>query len=187
MESWTKFGLAGSAAAALVLGACSNDATDGEAAPAAETTPGTINRIAIPGSDFPISMAVETSGNIEVMYVSGIVPQVVDPEADPNSRAAYGDTKRQTETVLEAMRERMESAGWSLCDIVMMRVYLVGDEVNEGRLDFAGFMEGYSQFFGTPEQPNKPARAVVEVSGLIRPGWRVEIEAQAARSADQAR
>ncbi|MEZ5952730.1 MAG: hypothetical protein R3C13_00360 [Hyphomonas sp.] len=42
-----------------------------------------------------------------------------------------------------------------------------------------------SGFFPTPEQPNKPARAVVEVSALIRPGWRVEIEAQAARMPGQ--
>jgi enamine deaminase RidA (YjgF/YER057c/UK114 family) len=87
----------------------------------------------------------------------------------------------ETVSVLSAMKERMEAAGWSMGDIVMMRVYLVGDEATGGRLDFAGFMAGYSEFFATPEQPNKPARAVMEVAGLIRPGWRVEIEAQAAR------
>ena len=167
-----------------LLAACNAPASDTGGGEASSGGAGSINRIAIPGSDFPISMAVETSGNVETLYVSGIVPQVVDPEADPNSREAYGDTKRQTETVLEEMRARMEDAGWSLGDIVMMRVYLVGDEATDGRLDFAGFMEGYSQFFGTPEQPNKPARAVAQVAGLIRRGWRVEIEAQAARPAD---
>ena len=171
--------------AAALVAACGGVGEEGVAGASGEAKgPGVVNRIAIPGSDFPISMAVETSGNIETMYVSGIVPQVVDPDADPNSREAYGDTKRQTETVLDEMRDRMENAGWSLGDIVMMRVYLVGDEATGGRLDFAGFMEGYSQYFGTPEQPNKPARAVMEVAGLIRPGWRVEIEAQAARPAD---
>lgn len=166
-------------AAGLLLAGCGEDATAPDAT--APGTPGTINRLAIPGSDFPISRAVQVSSDAEFLYVSGAVPQVVDPDADPNSRDAYGDTKRQTETVLEAIKANMESAGWSLGDIVMMRVYLVGDEATDGRLDFGGFMEGYSQYFGTPEQPNKPARAVVEVSGLIRPGWRVEIEAQAAR------
>lgn len=169
-------------AGALLLPGCSG--SEPEAQSTEPGTPGVINRIPIPGSDFPISMGVQISSDAEILYVSGIVPQVVDPDADPNSREAYGDTKQQTETVLQEMKARMEAAGWSLGDIVMMRVYLVGDEATDGRLDFAGFMEGYSQFFGTPEQPNKPARAVMEVAGLIRPGWRVEIEAQAARIPD---
>ena len=117
----------------------------------------------------------------EIYYVSGIVPSIIDTDADPNSRAAYGDTRQQTISVLTRMKETMEAEGWSLGDIVMMRVYLVGDEATGGRLDFAGFMAGYSEFFATPEQPNKPARAVMQVAELIRPGWRVEIEAQAAR------
>lgn len=140
-----------------------------------------INRIPIPGSDFPISIGVVIPPEAEIFYVSGVVPSVVDPDADPNSRAAFGDTKAQTITVLTSIKARMEAAGWSLSDVTMMRVYLVADEDTGGRLDFAGFMAGYSQFFATPEQPNKPARAVVEVAGLINPGWRVEIEVQAAR------
>ena len=153
---------------------------------AVDLPPGEVERIATPGSDFPISMAARTAGHVETLYVSGIVPQVIDDSADPNSRAAYGNTREQTETVLAEMERRMESLGWSLGDIVMMRVYLVGDEATDGRLDFGGFMEGYSKFFATEDQPNKPARAVVEVAGLIRPGWRVEIEAQAARPYDPA-
>ena len=108
------------------------------------------------------------------------------PPGEVERIAAYGNTREQTETVLAEMERRMESLGWSLGDIVMMRVYLVGDEATDGRLDFGGFMEGYSKFFATEDQPNKPARAVVEVAGLIRPGWRVEIEAQAARPYDPA-
>ncbi len=140
-----------------------------------------IYRAPIPGSDFPISVAVQVPPGAEMLYVSGVVPGVADPDADPNSRAAYGDTKAQTISVLTRMKERMEALGWSLSDIVMMRVYLVADEDTGDRLDFRGFMEGYTQFFGTEDQPNKPARAVMQVAELIRPGWRVEIEAQAAR------
>lgn len=148
---------------------------------ATSAAPGTINRIAIPGSDFPISSGVIIPPDAEIYYVSGIVPKVVDPAADPNSRAAYGNTQSQTETIFGAMKDQMEAEGWSLGDIVMMRVYLVADEDTNDHMDFAGFMAGYSKFFGTPEQPSKPARAVVQVASLIRPGWRIEIEAQAAR------
>lgn len=164
----------------LATGCIAIDAT--ETAAAAEPPPaGTIERIAIPGSDFPISSGVIIPPGAEIYYVSGIVPSIIDTDADPNSRAAYGDTRQQTISVLTRMKETMEAQGWSLGDIVMMRVYLVGDEDTGGRLDFAGFMAGYSEFFATPEQPNKPARAVMQVAELIRPGWRVEIEAQAAR------
>ena len=165
----------------MTTGCIAIDATETPALAAPTAPVGAINRIAIPGSDFPISSGVVIPPGAEIYYVSGIVPSIIDTEADPNSREAYGDTRQQTISVLSTMKQTMEAAGWSLGDIVMMRVYLVGDEATGGRLDFAGFMAGYSEFFATPEQPNKPARAVVQVAELIRPGWRVEIEAQAAR------
>lgn len=151
-------------------------AAEGPPAPAGE-----INRISVPGSNFPISSGVIIPPGAEIYYISGIVPSVIDKEADPNSVEAYGNTREQTISVLTKMKAGMEAQGWSLGDIVMMRVYLVGDESTGGQMDFAGFMEGYSQFFGTEEQPNKPARAVVQATQLVRPAWRVEIEAQAAR------
>ena len=47
--------------------------------------------------------------------------------------------------------------------------------------DFAGMMRGYRAFFGTAEQPNKPARSTMQVGGLVDPGWLVEIEVTAAK------
>jgi enamine deaminase RidA (YjgF/YER057c/UK114 family) len=43
-------------------------------------------------------------------------------------------------------------------------------------MDFTGFMAGYTKFFGTKEQPNKPARSTFQVAGLAGPGILVEIE-----------
>jgi len=65
--------------------------------------------------------------------------------------------------------------------VVMMHVFLVGDPANGGKMDFAGMMTGYTQFFGTREQPNKPARSAVQVAGLAAPGALVEIEVIAVR------
>jgi enamine deaminase RidA (YjgF/YER057c/UK114 family) len=48
-------------------------------------------------------------------------------------------------------------------------------------MDFAGFMAGYTKFFGTPDQPNKPARSAVQVAALVAPGALVEIEVIAAK------
>jgi enamine deaminase RidA (YjgF/YER057c/UK114 family) len=48
-------------------------------------------------------------------------------------------------------------------------------------MDFPGFMEGYTQFFGTEEQPDLPTRSVFEVAGLANPSWPVETEVVAVR------
>jgi enamine deaminase RidA (YjgF/YER057c/UK114 family) len=43
-------------------------------------------------------------------------------------------------------------------------------------------MAGYTQFFGTAEQPNLPARSAFQVAALAAPGALVEIEVVAAKS-----
>lgn len=64
----------------------------------------------------------------------------------------------------------------------MMHAYLAGDPAHAGKMDFAGFMAGYSQYFGTKEQPNKPARSAMQVAALALPGALVEIEVIAVKS-----
>jgi enamine deaminase RidA (YjgF/YER057c/UK114 family) len=48
-------------------------------------------------------------------------------------------------------------------------------------LDFAGLMAGYSRFFGTAEQPNRPTPSAVQVAALVAPGALLEIEVIAAK------
>ena len=48
-------------------------------------------------------------------------------------------------------------------------------------MDSPGMNEAYRTFFGTPEQPNKPARATVQVAALGSPTTLVEIEVQAVK------
>ena len=50
-----------------------------------------------------------------------------------------------------------------------------------GKMDFAGFMKGYTQFFGTKAQPKLPTRSAFQVAGLANPNYLVEIEVTAAR------
>ena len=45
----------------------------------------------------------------------------------------------------------------------MMHVYLGADPAKDGKMDFEGMMAGYTQFFGTKDQPNKPTRTTVQV------------------------
>jgi len=134
-----------------------------------------------PGSNFPIAAAVEVPAGKTVVYVSGMVPRVTNNDAPRNSVAAFGDTKAQTVSVLQAIGEALQRMNLTMKDVVKMQVFLVADPAKDNRMDFAGFMEGYTQFFGTPEQPNLPARSVMQVAGLVNPGWLVEIEVTAVR------
>jgi enamine deaminase RidA (YjgF/YER057c/UK114 family) len=127
----------------------------------------------IPNSSFPIAQSVEVSGNVTTYYVSGQVPPVVDKSADSASPQAYGDTKTQTVGVLNKIKGILEGLGLGMGDVVKMQVFLVS--ASPSSLDFKGFMEGYTQFFGG-DQPNLPARSVLGVSALANPGFLVEIE-----------
>jgi enamine deaminase RidA (YjgF/YER057c/UK114 family) len=139
-----------------------------------------IVRHKIPGSDFPIAQAVTLPAGTTIHFISGQVPPTVNKGADPNSLAAFGDTKAQTVGVLTKIQDILKGMGLAMGDVVKMQVFLVGDPGKNGKADVAGFMEGYTQFFGGP-QPNLPARAVVQVAGLSNPGWLVEIEVVAAK------
>jgi enamine deaminase RidA (YjgF/YER057c/UK114 family) len=141
--------------------------------PAAAAAQGIV-RHKIPNSDFPIAQAVTLPAGTAIHFISGQVPPSVNKAADQNSLSAYGDTKTQTVGVLNKVQDILKGMGLAMGDVVKMQVFLVGDPGKAGRADVAGFMEGYTQFFGG-SQPNLPTRAVVQVAGLSNPGWLVEI------------
>jgi enamine deaminase RidA (YjgF/YER057c/UK114 family) len=88
------------------------------------------------------------------LYVSGSL----DPDIE-----SHKDTESQTVGVIRFLEQLLKSQNLSLGDVVMMRVYLGGDPAKGGKMDFEGMMAGYTQFFGTKDQPNKPARTTVQV------------------------
>jgi enamine deaminase RidA (YjgF/YER057c/UK114 family) len=139
-----------------------------------------IVRHKIPASDFPIALAVSIPPNATIHFISGQVPPVVDKAAAGDSLAAFGNTKQQTVGVLTKIKEILAGMGMTMGDVVKMQVFLVGDPAKAGKGDVAGFMEGYTQFFGGA-QPRLPARAVFQVAGLSNPGWLIEIEVVAAK------
>jgi enamine deaminase RidA (YjgF/YER057c/UK114 family) len=120
----------------------------------------------------PISMVtvVKGIGGADMAYASGV------PGA-----AAAGDTKAQTIDALTKLLAGLKAQGFGAGDVVMMRVFLVGDPAMGGKMDFMGMMAGYKQFFGTADQPKKPSRTTVQVAALASPGSLVEIEAQAVK------
>lgn len=132
-------------------------------------------------STFPIAAAVEVPAGATTVYLSGTVPPVANADAPANTVAAYGNTQAQTVSVLKAIEAQLKGLGLSMGDVVKMQVFLVGDPALDGRMDFGGFMKGYSEFFGTAAQPNLPVRSTMQVAALANPGFLVEIEVTAVR------
>lgn len=124
-----------------------------------------------------VADAVESRGAVDTLYISGITPAALDP----NAPTVRGDTKTQTLNILKQLGEILKGQGYGYGDVVMLHVYLVADPAKGGRMDFAGMKEGYGQVFGTASQPGRPARATVQVAKLVDEGQLVEIAAVATR------
>jgi enamine deaminase RidA (YjgF/YER057c/UK114 family) len=129
----------------------------------------------------PIAKMVTVPAGATTYYLSGMVAPVSNPNAPKDSIEAYGDTKTQTIGAIGEIQKALENQGLTLGDVVAMHVFLAGDPAKGGKMDFAGMMEGYKQFFGTKDQPNKPARSTVQVAALVGPAFLVEIEVIAAK------
>jgi len=139
-------------------------------------------RTPLAGSNFPIAAAVSVPAGSDLVFVSGAAAQVADSSAPAGSVAAYGNTEIQTVSVFKQLAATLERVNLKLSDVVQLRVFLVGDPDKGGKMDFAGLQAGYTQFFGTKDQPNLPARTTVQVASLAGPGLLVEIDVVAARS-----
>jgi enamine deaminase RidA (YjgF/YER057c/UK114 family) len=134
------------------------------------------------GNKFPIARAVEVPAGTTLVFHSGLTPSPKDPNAAPGTPEYWGDTKTQALSAFSNIKASLDDLHLGFGDVVKMLVFLVADPASkDGRMDFQGFMGAYTQFFGTPEQPNLPARSAVQVAGLAQPGMLVEIEVILAR------
>lgn len=140
-----------------------------------------LERVPMSNPDIPIAGAVVVPDGYDTVYVSGHIPKVANPNAAKGSTEMYGDTKTQTISVLQQIEDLLAVQSLSTADVVMVHVYLAGDPANGGKMDFAGMNSAFVQFFGSKQQPNKPARSTVQVVALAAPGALVEIEAIAVR------
>ena len=106
------------------------------------------------------SRAVRVGNSI---HVSGTAP------ISPDGTTAYrGNAYLQTKHCLEIIKKAIEDAGGKLEHVVRTRMYLTDiSEANEvGR--------AHGEYFSNIQ----PASTMVEVKGLIRSDWLVEIEAE---------
>jgi len=118
----------------------------------------------------------------DTLYLSGQLASPVTP-ADPakGTLAVYGDTKSQAASVFAKIQKALQSQGLDMKNVVKMTVFL-GPDPNTGKLDFAGMQSEFVKYFGTPEQPNKPARSAFQVAALAAPWALLEVEVIAVRS-----
>jgi enamine deaminase RidA (YjgF/YER057c/UK114 family) len=117
----------------------------------------------------------------DTLYLSGQLPspnKAADRAA--GTPAVWGTTTEQADSSFKKIQDLLKAQGLGMGDIVMMRVYMVAGA--DGRLDFQGMNAAYNKYFGTADQPNKPARTTVQVAALVTPGALLEVEVQVARN-----
>ena len=118
----------------------------------------------------------------DTFYLSGQLATPITP-ADPakGTPADYGDTKTQAASVFAKIQAALKDQGLTMGDVVKMTVFL-GADPKTGKLEFAAMNSEYVKYFGTAEQPNKPARSAFQVAALVAPGAALEVEVIAVKS-----
>jgi enamine deaminase RidA (YjgF/YER057c/UK114 family) len=117
----------------------------------------------------------------DTFYLSGQLASPVTPaDAAKGTAADYGDTRTQSASVFAKIQAALKEQGLDMKDVVKMTVFL-GPDPKTGKLDFAGMQSEYVKYFGTKEQPNKPARSAFQVAALAAPWALLEIEVIAAK------
>ncbi len=122
-------------------------------------------RTAQSGSPFEASIGFSRALRVGAMTtVSGTAP--VNPDG---SSAGVDDAAAQTRRCLEIIQGALRDVGVPMSDVIRTRIYLTRAEDWEA----VGLVHG--EFFGSI----RPASTMVVVAALLRPEWRVEIEADA--------
>jgi enamine deaminase RidA (YjgF/YER057c/UK114 family) len=118
----------------------------------------------------------------DTFYLSGQLASPITPaDAAKGTPADYGDTKAQAASVFAKIQAALKLQGLDMKDVVKMTVFL-GPDPKTGKLDFAGMQSVYLTYFGTKDQPNKPARSAFQVAALAAPWALLEIEVIAVKS-----
>jgi len=114
-----------------------------------------------PRANAPISQAIRLG---DLLFVSGQLGR------DPETRALGATIEEQTRQTMRNLGAILEAAGSSFDKVARTTVYLTD------MADFAAMNEVYQTFFTR----HLPARTTVEVKGLAKPEFRVEIDCIAA-------
>lgn len=118
--------------------------------------------VRIPSLNPPVSHYTDAVRFGDLLFISGLAP--LDAEGN---LVGGDDPAAQTRKIFESMQLILQEAGAGFEDVLRVTVYLtdIGDrpKINPVRQEFFG--------------ETRPASTLVEVSALVVPGMRVEIEA----------
>ena len=90
------------------------------------------------------------------------------PIAPDGSTVCPGDAGGQTRRCLEIIEKAVTEAGGKLSDLIRTRIFITD----------MSFWEEVGRVHGEYFRDIRPASTLVEVKGLARPDWLVEIEAE---------
>ncbi|MGZ3273178.1 MAG: Rid family hydrolase [Caulobacteraceae bacterium] len=121
----------------------------------------------------PIASLTRVPAGYDLVFVSGATPGA---QGQPRPVG----TEAQTMDVLNKISALLKDQGMTMGDVVVMRVFLGVDPDKGGHADRAGMHKAFATFFGTADQPNKPARTTIAINDNA-PGNFVEIDAVAAK------
>ena len=99
-------------------------------------------------------------GNSEMIFVTGQIAQ------DANGNVVCEDIEGQTEYVFNCIEKILNKANASLDDVVKAQIFLTDIT------DFAKVSPIRNKYFAN----SKPVSTMVEVSGLVKKGCKIEIE-----------
>jgi len=115
----------------------------------------------VPGQAEPISHFTDAVVAGGLLFVSGVVP------VDEHRNLVGGDdVVAQARCVFENMRQVLAAGGCTFADVVKVTVFLT--DVN----DRAAINPVRQEVFGS----TRPASTLVEISALVIPGARIEVE-----------
>jgi len=118
----------------------------------------------------------------DIFYLSGQTASPVTPaDKEKGIAADFGDTPTQAASVFSKIQKLLQEQGLDMKDVVKMTVFMAADP-KTGKMDFVGMNSEYVKFFGTKDQPNKPARSAIQVAALASPAALLEIEVIAVKS-----
>ena len=119
------------------------------------------------GSGRPLERQI---GFSRVVVAGGLVAVSGCAPTDPDGGSAGGDDPyRQAQACIAVIRAALKIAGCSLADVYRTRTFLAD----------AGDWEAVGRAHGEAFAEVPPASTMVVVKELLRPEWRVEIEADA--------
>ena len=117
----------------------------------------------------PFASSVMVPAGYDTYYVSG-------------AAGKGANTEEQAAATLEDLKGQLAKLGLTFGDVVQAHVFLAPDPAT-GKMDFAGMNKSWFKYFGTADQPNKPARAAFQVAALAGADNLVEIEFIAVKKA----